>query len=72
MPRMGINYQLQLCQDKAAKTLVNQIGTQCKLVLLGMLQNSNQQQWPNKQLRAKIQEQIEEKLSMVPISLNKI
>ena len=72
MPQMDISYQPRLCQDKAAKILVNQIGTQCKLVLLGMLQNSNQQQWPNKQLRAKIQEQIEEKLSMVPISLNKI
>ena len=68
MPRMVINYQPRLCQDKAAKILVNQIGTQCKLVLLGMLQNSNQQQWPNKQLRVKIQEQTEKKSSMALIS----
>ena len=38
---MDINYQLQLCQDKEAKILVNQIDTQCKLVLLGMYKNSN-------------------------------
>ena len=69
---MDINYQLQLCQDKVAKILVNQIDTQCKLVLLGMYKNSNQQQWLNKHLKAKMQVKIGKKSSMVLISLNKI
>jgi hypothetical protein len=72
MPRMDINYQLQLCQDKEAKILVNQTDTQCKLVLLGMYKNSNQRQWLSKHLRAKMQGKTGKKSSMVLISLNKI
>ena len=51
--RMDISYHLQLCQDKETQNSVNQTDTQCKLVPLGMLQNSNQQQWLNKHLKAK-------------------
>ena len=52
--RMDISYRLLLCQDKEAKILVNQTDTQCKLVPLGTLMNSNQQRWRNKHRRAKI------------------
>lgn len=51
---MDTNYQLQLWLDKETKILENQTDTQCKLVLLGMYKNFNQQQWPNRHLRAKI------------------